>query len=142
MGGSTAAGISVSESRAVESALGLLGPLEGRIMRAVWSGAIRQPFVVRDIQKVTPELAYTTLMTTLSRLAEKGILSQQRVSHQRAYEYQSAGTPEQFLSAVSREQVSRMVEQFGEVALAAFAAQLEDLTPAQRERLRSLAAGE
>jgi predicted transcriptional regulator len=131
----------VSENPTLDSALHLLGPLEGRIMRAVWAGTLRQPFVVRDVQKVTPELAYTTLMTTLSRLAEKGILSQDRVPHQRAYEYRSAGTPEQFLSAISREQVSRMVERFGEAALAAFAAELEDLTPAQRERLRRLAAG-
>ena len=127
------------EPSALSMALQLMGPLEGRIMGAVWSGSVRQPFVVRDVQKVTPELAYTTLMTTLSRLAEKGILSQERVPHQRAYEYRSAGTPEQFLSAISREQVSRMVEQFGEVALAAFAARLEELSPAQRERLRKAA---
>lgn len=130
------------ERSALSMALRLMGPLEGRIMGAVWSGSMRQPFVVRDVQKVTPELAYTTLMTTLSRLAEKGILSQERVSHQRAYEYRSAGTPEQFLSAISREQVSRMVEQFGDVALAAFAARLEELSPAQRERLRKAAAGD
>jgi predicted transcriptional regulator len=132
----------VNEDSTLERALRLLGPLERRIMRAVWSGAVIQPFVVRGVQKVTPELAYTTLMTTLSRLAEKGILTQKRVPHQRAYEYRVAGSPAEFLSMVSREQVSRMVEQLGEVALAAFAAQLEDLAPEQRERLRKAAGGD
>jgi predicted transcriptional regulator len=132
----------MSENQALERALGLLGPLEGRIMRAVWSGAIGQPFVVRDVQKVTPELAYTTLMTTLSRLAEKGILNQERVPHHRAYAYRSLGGAEEFLAMASREQVNRLLEQFGDAALAAFAARLEELAPAQRERLRRAAAGD
>jgi predicted transcriptional regulator len=129
----------VSENTAVERALRLFGPLEGRIMRAVWSGAIRQPFVVRDVQKVTPELAYTTLMTTLGRLAEKQVLKQERVSRQRAYAYRSAGTADEFLAMASREQVNRLLEQFGEAALAAFEARLEELPPVQRERLRKAA---
>jgi predicted transcriptional regulator len=108
-------------------------------MRAVWSGAIRQPFVVRDVQKVTPELAYTTLMTTLGRLAEKRILTQERVSHQRAYAYRAAGTADEFLAMASREQVNRLLEQFGDAALAAFEARLDELPPAQRERLRRAA---
>ena len=129
----------MSENTAVERALRLLGPLEGRIMRAVWSGAIRQPFVVRDVQKVTPELAYTTLMTTLGRLAEKRVLTQERVSRQRAYAYRAAGTADEFLAMASREQVNRLLEQFGDAALAAFEARLEELPPAQRERLRRVA---
>lgn len=126
----------------LERALKVLGPLEGRIMRAVWSGTVRQPFTVRDVQKVTPELAYTTLMTTLSRMAEKGILAQDRVPHQRAFEYRAAGTPAEFLAAASREQANRMLEQFGDAALAAFAAQLDDVPRAQRERLRRAAGHE
>ncbi|MBJ7596790.1 MAG: hypothetical protein DLM67_12595 [Candidatus Nephthysia bennettiae] len=128
----------MSKDQALERAVRLLGPLEGRLMRAVWSGAVRQPFVVRDIQKVTPELAYTTLMTTLNRLAEKGLLVQAQVVRQRAYEYRAAGTAAEFLSVASREQANRMLEQFGEAALAAFASQLENVTPTERERLRKL----
>jgi predicted transcriptional regulator len=96
-------------------------------------------FTVRDIQKITPELAYTTLMTTLSRLAEKGVLTQSRVPHQRAFDYRAAGSPSEFLATASREQANRMLEQFGDAALAAFAARLEALPPEQRERLRRAA---
>ena len=105
-------------------------------MRAVWSGSVKQPFVVRDIQRITPELAYTTLMTTLGRLAEKGILTQRRVTGQRAFDYSAAGSPSEFLAATSREQVAKMLDQFGDAALSAFAARLDELPPDQRERLR------
>ena len=129
----------LSADQALERALKVMGPLEGRIMRAVWSGSVRQPFVVRDVHRLTPELAYTTLMTTLGRLADKGVLTQQRVAVQRAYEYRAAGSPSDFLAAASREQVTKMLERFGDAALAAFAAKLDDLPPEQRERLRSAA---
>ena len=111
-------------------------------MRAVWSGSVRQRFTVRHIQKVTPELAYTTLMTTLNRLAEKGILTQHRLPHQRAFEYRAVGTPGEFLATASRDHANRMLERYGDAALAAFAAQLDDLPRTQRDRLRKAAGRE
>jgi predicted transcriptional regulator len=123
---------------ALERALGLLGPLEAKIMKAVWSGAIAQPFVVRSVQPITPELAYTTLMTTLNRLADKGVLRLEQVPRQRAYEYRAAGSPQEFLVTASRQHFQRMLERFGDAALTAFSAELGELTPEQRERLRRL----
>lgn len=107
-------------------------------MRAIWAGDVIEPFVVRSLQAVAPELAYTTLMTTLNRLAEKGVLTMQRVPEQRAHRYRAAGTPEQFLTQASRAQASQMLDRFGDAALVAFAARLDELNPAQRERLRKL----
>ncbi len=107
-------------------------------MRAVWEGRVEVPFVVRSIQVVTPELAYTTLMTTLNRLAEKSVLTIERVAGERAHRYVPAGTPEQYLVTASRHQVSQLLDRYGEAALAAFAAQLDDLTPRQRDRLRRI----
>ncbi len=132
----------MSGDQELERAVKVLGPLEGRIMRAVWSGLVGPTFTVRDVQKVTAELAYTTLMTTLSRLAEKGVLTQTRVAHQRAFEYRAAGSPTEFLAAASRDNANRMLEQFGDAALAAFAAQLEGLPKEQRDRLRKAAGHE
>jgi predicted transcriptional regulator len=34
-----------------------LGRLEARIMRAVWTGQVPQPFAVRDVHAHMPELA-------------------------------------------------------------------------------------
>ncbi len=111
-------------------------------MRAVWDGTISMPFVVRSIEVVTPKLAYTTLMTTLNRLAEKGLLMVERVPGQRAHRYRAAGTPEQYLVLASREQVSRLLDRYGDAALAAFTDQLQDLSPTQRKRLREMVDGE
>jgi len=60
-----------------------LGPLERRVLAALWdrNGDAR----VRDLQSTFPEVAYTTLMTTLDRLHRKGVL--QRAADGRAFVY-------------------------------------------------------
>ncbi len=123
----------------LERAVAVLGPLEGRIMRAIWSGDVAQPFVVRDVQAKTRGLAYTTVMTTLNRLAEKGLLTVRAVPHQRAHEYRSAGSPTNFLTTAGRDEAKQLVQRYGDAALAAFADRLDQLTPTQRERLQRLA---
>src|SRR5258708_39862195 len=91
--------------RNLQRALRLLGPLEARIMREVWSGNVRPPFVVWDVQARMTELAYTTVMTTVVRLAEKGLLDAERVPGQRAVSYQAAGLPEAVLARASKQRV-------------------------------------
>ncbi|MFI9843634.1 BlaI/MecI/CopY family transcriptional regulator [Nonomuraea sp. NPDC051941] len=122
----------------LERAAAVLGPLEGRIMRALWSGTVTEPFVVRAVQVLMPELAYTTVMTTLRRLADKGLLASSAEAGQRAHHYRVAQSPAEFLAAASAQETSRFVERFGDAALAAFAAKLGDLTPEQRKRLEDL----
>ena len=124
---------------ALDRAVALLGPLEGRIMRAVWEGRVPVPFVVRDVQALMPQLAYTTVMTTLARLATKGLLTSRRTAGQRAYDYAPAGTPVDYLARSSEEEVEAVVERFGDAALAAFAAHIDSLPAARRERLLRLA---
>jgi predicted transcriptional regulator len=60
-----------------------LGPLERRVLEALWGRAGEAR--VRDLQPSFPEIAYTTLMTTLDRLHRKGILD--RVADGRAFSY-------------------------------------------------------
>jgi len=123
---------------ALRRALAALGPLESRIMRAVWSGAVPTRFVVREVQELMPELAYTTVMTTVNRLAEKGLLHAKSLPQMRAHQYRVAMTPEEFLSLASRHQAEQLVQRYGEAALAAFAAQLDRLSPGRRSRLRQM----
>jgi predicted transcriptional regulator len=122
----------------LERALLILGPLEGRIMRPVWTGAVTEPFVVRDIQSLMPELAYTTVMTTLNRLTDKGLLRIEARLRKQAHGYRSAGGPEEFLTRESRDQVQRLFDRFGDAALAAFSERVDALEPDQLERLRQL----
>lgn len=120
----------------LSAALRLLGPLEGRIMRLAWAGRLAEPFTVRDVHTRLADLAYTTVMTTVARLAEKGLLAADEVSHRRAYLYSLALSPAEFLRRSSEEQVDDLIARFGDVALAAFAGRLNTLSAAQRRRLR------
>jgi predicted transcriptional regulator len=122
----------------LERALRLLGPLEARIMREAWSEGVGSPFVVWDVQARMPELAYTTVMTTVVRLAEKGLLVAERVPGQRAVSYRLAGSPEDFLDRSSREHVDELVRLYGDAAFAAFSERLDRLSQEPRRRLCQL----
>lgn len=108
-------------------------------MLEVWTGRVPDAFVVRDVQARMPELAYTTVMTTVTRLADKGLLRADSGRQGRAIGYRSAGDPTSFLASASQQQVDQLVSDFGDVALAAFAARLDSLSPERRKRLRELA---
>lgn len=124
----------------LDRALALLGPLEARIMHAAWSGELPQEFLVRDVHPLMPELAYTTVMTTVVRLARKGLLSGRLASTgRRAYRYVVAEAPPAHLRRASRNEARDFVHRYGDAGLAAFSAQLERLSPERREKLRRLA---
>jgi predicted transcriptional regulator len=56
----------------------VLGPRETDVMNLLWNEG---PATVREIHSVLGSeggIAYTTVMTTMSRLAEKGILSREK----------------------------------------------------------------
>lgn len=61
-----------------------LGPLERRVLELLWRRRVSAR--VRDLQPSFPDIAYTTLMTTLDRLHRKGMLD--RVADGRAFAYQ------------------------------------------------------
>jgi BlaI family penicillinase repressor len=64
-----------------------LAPLELDCMTAIWSmgsGTVRD---IQDKLMATRPRAYTTLMTIMDRLAQKGIVSRQKIG--RAYRYQA-----------------------------------------------------
>ena len=108
-------------------------------MRAVWSRGVPAEFLVRDVHGLMPELAYTTVMTTVARLARKGLLvSRPSSGGRQAHHYRVAATPPAYLERASREEAGEVVRRYGDAALAAFAAQLDRLPAARREKLRRL----
>ena len=93
----------------------VLGPLEAEVMRAIWRA--KGPVSVRDVLDALNRdrrdaLAYTTVMTVMSRLAEKEIL--RRTPQGRAYVYEAA-VPDAAAIAVRS-----LVRDFGEAAVAQF----------------------
>jgi predicted transcriptional regulator len=56
-----------------------LGPLETEVLSIVWDhGEVNVHDVVRRLSR---QLAYTTIMTTLDRLYKKGVLNRQKNEH-------------------------------------------------------------
>jgi predicted transcriptional regulator len=91
----------------------VLGPLEAEVVRAVW--AARGPVTVGEVLERLnhgrrPALAYTTVMTVMSRLTRKGILS--RRLQGRAYVYEAA------VRDAAEIAVQSVVRDFGDAALA------------------------
>jgi predicted transcriptional regulator len=74
----------------------MLGPLETRLLELLWSQ--RGPATVRHIRRALPELAYTTIMTTLDRLYRKGLLLRDRDG--RAFTYAPRYTRAELLTEV------------------------------------------
>ena len=61
-----------------------MGPLESKVLDLLWDQD--RAVTVRHVHLAFPELAYTTLMTTLDRLYRKGILLRRRRGRAFAYE--------------------------------------------------------
>lgn len=129
-------------SRSAPQVEKLLGELEARVMSVLWEGGAA---TVRDVlaevnRERQPPVAYTTVMTVMSRLVDKGLLSRRLVG--KTHHYQPAQTRERFLRESSRQVVSALVADFGEVALVQFLEQIQRLDPERVERLRALARGD
>lgn len=76
-----------------------LGDLERRVMEQLWAGG--RPQSVREVHAVLAgerEIAYTTVMTVLDRLAKKGLAV--REQHGRAYRYSAAQSREELVAEV------------------------------------------
>ena len=111
---------------------GGLGPLEAAVLRVLWDSG--RPMPVREVAEAInagrgSPLAYTTVLTVMSRLARKKILARSRSG--RGYIY----TP---VAADSAEIAVRgVLAEFGDAALARFVEQVE-LDPGLRARLQGL----
>jgi predicted transcriptional regulator len=108
---------------------GPLGSLETEVMGVLWEAdtplSVRETVERLNMDRAAP-LAYTTVMTVLSRLAEKGILARQRSG--RGYAYQAVARDTAEIA------VRDVLGQFGDAALARFVDQVE-LNPQLRRRL-------
>lgn len=58
--------------------MGALGPLEQRVMEAVWESPRASVREVAERMREDADRAYTTIMTTLDRLYRKGLLRREK----------------------------------------------------------------
>jgi BlaI family transcriptional regulator, penicillinase repressor len=112
-----------------------LGELETAVMEEIWR---RGEATVRDVHEALPrERAYTTVMTVMTRLCDKGMLVRERRG--RSDLYRPTSSREQWTEGRAREGVDALVQEFGDLALAHFTRQVAALDPERREALRRLA---
>jgi predicted transcriptional regulator len=108
------------------------GPLESEVMDAVWRAgrpvAVRE--VIDDLNGARSEpLAYTTVMTVMSRLADKDALSRRKVG--RGYVYEASAPDAAGIA------VKDVLRAYGDVAVAHFVDEAR-ADPSLLRRLRRL----
>ena len=120
-----------------------LHELESEIMEEIWrqGGETTVRLVMEALnRRARRPRAYTTFMTVMRRLSDKGLLTRRRKGRQDAYV--AALTREDYNERRAAAEVNGLVDQFGELALVHFARSLSTLDPARQRTLRRLAAGD
>jgi predicted transcriptional regulator len=112
--------------------------LEAEIMDVVWSNDWAE-FAVSNVQKVLGDrrdIAYTTVMTTVVRLHDKGLLS--RHKHGRKWMYTPIMTRAGFIETMTREVLDSLPPIGRETAMALLVEQVDEADDGQLERLEAL----
>jgi predicted transcriptional regulator len=110
-----------------------LGPLEQRVMNYIWKYKLETVREVYDRLKGERPAAYTTIMTIMSRLVDKGQL--ERVKKGKTYYYKPQNTKRQTVRSLVRHSFQSLVNQFGSEAVTAFSDEVEKLSDQDRQLL-------
>lgn len=116
-----------------------LHELEAEVMHELWhiDEAPVRPVMEALNARTGRERKYTTVMTVMARLYRKGLLTRRR--NGKTDIYAAALTQQQYQQARAREEVGALVQEYGDVALAHFAREVNALDSERREQLRRLA---
>lgn len=112
----------------------VLGPLETDIMEVVWD---RGEVTVREVHhalEANRSIAYTTVMTTLGRLADKGMV--RRVEDQPAHRYSALVSRDEYARSTVKSVVDWLVTRFPDPAVAYFLDRVEEEDDRVIEKLR------
>lgn len=115
----------------------LLGELEKEIMGIVWES--NQPVTVREVFnaiKVKRNIAYTTVMTIMGRLTDKGLLKKQKRG--KAHVYKASYSKDKFLKKISRQIINNLLSSFGETSVVHFTEELEKIPASKRKHLAEI----
>ncbi|HEY9563361.1 MAG TPA: BlaI/MecI/CopY family transcriptional regulator [Nocardioides sp.] len=118
-----------------------LGDLERAVMDVLWTAPEEEQWwTVRDVHANLAEdrdIAYTTVMTVLDRLAKKSVVLQQKEG--RAYRYRAAASQGEMTAELIRDSLSELKQGTRESALVAFVEEAsEDDIAALKQALADL----
>lgn len=112
----------------------VLGELESEIMEIIWRQ--KDAVAVKDITEILSkkrQIAYTTVMTIMTRLANKGVLIRHLSGP--SYLYKPKVTKEQFIARAVHGIFSSAVSTLGEEVLAHFVKEIQKISPKKRQEL-------
>ncbi len=107
-----------------------LGNLEKQVMDILWKHKQGSSREVLSQLRGERKLAYTTVATVLQRLFEKGLLS--RTEDKAGHIYTPKVTKEEYGKSIAQTFLSRFIDSFGDIAIASFAASVENLPSKKR----------
>jgi predicted transcriptional regulator len=113
-----------------------LHELEAVIMDVIWSRRL-SCFAVGDVLAILEkqrDIAYTTVMTTVARLYDKGLLGRERDG--KRYLYSPKLTREEFLESTAREVLAEAVG--GQQAMAMLAEKVSEASSGELDKLEAL----
>ncbi len=113
-----------------------LGELEAAVMGIIWEREAATVQDVVDALKTTRKLAYTTVMTVMSRMAEKGLLARRKDG--RAYIYTPSESQEKLAGSLLRSLVERLYAGATGSAVAHLLEADDNVDEAELERLEQL----
>lgn len=118
----------------------ILGSLEKEVMDVIWQAerTVKVQDVVNALSK-KKTVAYTTVMTVMSRLTDKGVLK--RKESGKAYLYLPKQSKEKFITQISRRFIRSFINSFGDAAVANFTEELSKISLEKRRELLKLLKG-
>ncbi len=114
----------------------ILGDLETEIMEIVWANGEITVREVYEQLKTRREIAYTTVMTVMSRLAEKGLLK--KIKEGGAYLYRAAASRDEFTQSSVKKVISELLADFAAPTISQFVESLGKEKPEKMEELARL----
>lgn len=114
----------------------VLGSLELEVMDFMWkTGQATVQQVTETISRKRPK-AYTTIMTVMVHLVDKGLLK--RIKEGKRYLYKVAVGRQEFLKETAKNRLHTLVSDFGDLAIAQFLEQIENMDSKKLQELRNL----
>ncbi len=111
----------------------VLGDLEADVMEYLWEYGTSTVRAVHDHLHKERQLAYTTVMTVMSRLADKDMLLREQVGN--AYAYRPAVSRDAFAQQVVEEVLDALMGNFSDQTVSHFARKLGQV---EQDRLSEL----
>ena len=112
----------------------VLGELESEIMEIIWGQ--QDTVSVKDITEILSErrkIAYTTVMTIMARLVNKGVLV--RHLSKASYLYKPKVSKKQFIATAVHGIFSSAISSLGDEVLTHFIKEIQKISPKKRQEL-------